>query len=431
MIRRSGVRRGSLAAGLVAAALLAAGCSSSSSSSSSAAAGASSASSSSGSTATGSPVVVYTSTLIKTPLGDIPQLPAALKAGVLAINKAGGLDGHQVIVKVCNDTDPNAELLCARNAAADKAIAFVSPVFLYNAAAVDSELAQFHIPDVAAINTQESEYSSPMYFAVDAPELAYEACPALVPQKTGMKKIGVLAFNLPVNLGIVAHLEQVMKNIGSDYVGKVIVPANTTDFSSAVQQLSGDGAQTVIMSLSPSQMPGFLEAAASLGKKFAVCTAANQVPVGLLAQLGPAANNVYLASGIPAVSDMGQYKLLADYKQELAAEAATGDSAADPNQGIPIITLRAWLGTKVLQQVAASVHGPLTNETLLAALNKATAVNLGGVVPTLDFAKPNLAAGYARVFNPYATILKWDVSSKQEVATGAKPVDTVRLLTGA
>lgn len=429
-----GVRQGLLAAG-VAAALLAAGCSSSSSGSSSSsssggATAASTASSSGGSTATGSPVVIYTSTLLNAPLGDIPQLSSAIKAGALAINKAGGLDGHQVVVKVCNDTDPNAELVCARNAAADKAIAFVSPVFLYNAAAVDKELEQYQIPNVGALTTQASEYTSPVYFPVDAPELTYQACPALMPQLTGMKKIAVIAINAPTNLGTVSRLEQTMKNIGSDYVGKVIVPPNTTDFSSAVQQLAGDGAQTVITQLTPSQVPGFLEAVSSLGKHFAVCTSSNQVPVGILAQLGAAASNVYLASGLPPTSAAANYPLLTEYTKELAAEAAAGDSSAVPVQGIPVIQLRAWLGMQVLEQVAKSVHGPLTNLTLLAALNKAT-VNLGGVVPTLDFAKPNPAAGYARVFNPYATLVKWDVSSKELVTTSAKPVDAVKLLTGA
>jgi ABC-type branched-subunit amino acid transport system substrate-binding protein len=425
--------RGGLLTACVAVAALTAGCGSNdnktsvSNTTGAAVTGAATTSTATQGHATGSPVTVYTSTPLKNKLGDVPWIPSAINAGIRAINDHGGLQGHKVVLKVCNDLDANSEVTCVRNAAKDKAIAFVGAVFLNNAATVAQLLQKYQIPNVGALVTQPAENSSPMFFPIDAPALANPGCVALMPQVTGNKKIGAITTDLPVTLHDIDEAEQAVKKVGANYVGRVVVPANTTDFSSAVQQLSDKGAENVLMQLPPPSLPAFLQAVRSLGKKFNFCTSATQVPVDMLASLGPAAANIYLGSGLPPASAADRYPLLKEYAREIAAQARTGDKNANIDHGIPIITLRAWLGTQILEQAAKRVQGGLTNQTLLAALNKST-IDLGGLVPPLDFSKPKPTKGFERIFNPTNTLVKWDVSKKEEVSTDAKPIDSVALL---
>lgn len=374
---------------------------------------------------TGKPVTIYTSAPLKTPIANVPESPAGLKAAAKAMNARGGLVGHKVLVKVCNDTDPNAEVTCARNAKRDGALALAGAIFLLNGPAANAALAKEGIPSVASILTP-GQYSSPIVFPIDDPADGYTACPALAPAASGKSKIGMISQNLPIQLATVKAIRNETKLLKSDFTKTVVVPIATADFSSAVQELADKGSEIVISQLTPPAIPGFVTAANSLGKKFVYCSTASQGPVDVLKKLGPLASDYYFGSTFPPLSDADKYPLLKQFVDEMKAAQDAGDEAANTGTGIPSHGLRAWLGLQVIEQAAKTVKGELNSASLMTAL-QTLKVDFGGVVPPIDYSKPNAIKGYERLFNAEQRLIKWDPAKKELVSTDAEPIDALKV----
>jgi len=91
----------------------------------------------------------------------------------------------------------------------------------------------------------------------------------------------------------------------------------------------------------------------------------------------------------------------------MEAEKADGDDAADTSpEGYNEASLRAWLGVQVVADVADGIKGAVTPKSFLEAINEATVDT--GVVPPMDFAKPQPVKGYERMFNPMVELTKWN-----------------------
>lgn len=377
-------------------------------------------------TFTGAPLTIYAIAPVNTALGSVPQDLSGVKAAVLTINKAGGLDHHKLLVQTCNDTDPNAELSCAQAAVSGKALAFDGAITLLNGTAFDAALEGANVPSVAPVIVP-GQYTSPIVFPVDSPNSSFESCMPLVPKVTGKTKIGILSENLGIQLATDTELQAEAKVVGADYVGIATVPVTTTDFTSAAQQLASDGAQIVITETEPQAIPAFIQAAQSLGDSFTYCAIDSTTPLDTLAALGASADNFYMGASLPPASTAAKYPLVKKYVAAMKAEQASGDANATITTGTPSMAFRAWLGIQVIKQAAALVKGPLTGASLLAALRQTT-FNSGGVIPTIDFAHPGPVSAFRRIFNPEEILLKWDPSTKQLVPTNTKPINSLTAL---
>jgi len=376
---------------------------------------------------TGPPVTIFTSTPIGTPLADTPEIGAAVKAAARNINENGGLRGHEVKVEVCNDTDPNAEVACARKAADTKALAFSGAVFLFNPAAAEQDLAKEKIPNTANVALQPVEYSQSINFPIDMPIFGLFPCVTQAPAASGKTHVATITQNTPEQVEGAKQLQTVAQGSGAQYSGSVSVPATQTDLSSQARQLADDGAEVVVNFLFPAQLPALVQAATSLGEQFVYCGAGGNSPVDVLKQLGASAGDYYVGQGLPPTSEASKYPLLQQFVDQMAAEENAGDADASLSKGLPYHALRAWLGMQVIKQVAGSVKGDLTSQSLLAAMNKAT-VHLDGVTPPLDFAKDVPVPGFERAFNPTLILTKWDPGKQELVATGQAPQNGLELL---
>ena len=378
----------------------------------------------------GAPVTIYTLSQLKTPVGDLSEIPAAARAGAAAINAAGGLDGHEVKVVACNDTDANAELACARKAIAGKAIAFVGSAFTFNGAAAQALLTKAGIANVAPLAVSPAEYAVPVNFLIDGATFGAFTCPGAVARQAGAKKIGFVAQNFPVQKQLGTALEGVSAAQGLEFTGSVYTPANQSDFASTAQGLTSEGAQVVSIGLTPAAVPGFLQAASATGSTYSKCLIPPAFSVDALAKLGSAASGIYVGSGLPPVSSASKYPLVKRFVTEMEAAEQAGDEDADLTIHQPTNALRSWLGMHIVGEAAKRVDGELTAKTLFKALN-GLQVDLGGVTPPLDFAKPNPAAPFARVFNGQVRLLEWDAEEKQLVDTDSPPADALKLLGAA
>ena len=211
----------------VAAALVAAGCGGSNPGGSSAAK----------QTFTGAPVTIYVDAPLKTQVTDLSDTVAAVELQAKKLNDAGGLRGHEVVVKTCNDTDANAELDCVREATSEHALAFVGSTFLFNPQPAQSALAKAGIANVAPLASQQVEYSSPINFPLYAPTFGILTCPQQMVAGAGAHKVAAITQDLPVQKELLKTIGGLAQAEGAPYTTGVAVPQAQTDFSSAVRQL--------------------------------------------------------------------------------------------------------------------------------------------------------------------------------------------------
>lgn len=375
---------------------------------------------------TGEPVKIYFDGPLKTPIADATDALAAAEAGALALNEAGGLAGHEVQIVSCNETSANAEVSCARKAAADKALAFVGSGFFFNAAAPNKILEGAKIPNVGALAVTPEEFSTPINYAVDVPSLGVLACPQLMAESNGAKKLAGIAQDLPVQVEVLKTIEALAAANKLDYSGSVTVSPTETDFSGAANEVTESGAESVVNFLTPTAQGGFFTAASSLGKSFSTCASPAGFTNEVLTQLGTKADEIYVASGLPPISAAAEIPLVQEFVDQTNAAAESGVAGAGvDNLIVPANALRAWLGLKVIEEVAPAVKGELTSANLVKALDEST-VDLTGIA-TLDFAKPGPGPGLERMFNPNVTLVKWDSGAGDFVTTEAKPANMLEV----
>jgi hypothetical protein len=230
--RRSTLRLAVIAAALVAGGM-AAGCGDNSKSD-----GAAAGTTSSKQTFTGDPVTIYVQGALKTPVTDLSDAAAAVRLQAKKINDEGGLGGHEVVIKTCNDTDANAEMQCVRKATAEKALAFVGSSFIFNPQPAQEALAKASTASVAPLAIQQVEYSSPINFPLYSPSFGILTCPQQMVDGAGSQKVAAITQDLPVQKDLLKTIGGLAQIEGTPFGAGVAVPQTQTDFSSAVRQLA-------------------------------------------------------------------------------------------------------------------------------------------------------------------------------------------------
>jgi ABC-type branched-subunit amino acid transport system substrate-binding protein len=185
----------------------------------------------------------------------------------------------------------------------------------------------------------------------------------------------------------------------------------TSDFTPVVQRLANEGAKLFVLNTSIPTTTSLISAAYQLGKRWSWCADFGAMSGAQAEQLGAAAQGMYLAAFFPPLTAAAQYPILQRFLTDMKAEQASGNAAASTqvsnyNEGM----LNGWLSVQVLEQALKNIHGAITRKSVLTALNTANP-DLGGLV-SVDFAHPVGTGKYARVFNPWIYLERWDVSKK-------------------
>lgn len=381
--------------------------------------------------ATGSELHIWTMFPV-TPMADVSQVGAGVKAGAAAINAAGGLGkgNHKLVVKECKtDFSPQSEIQCAQQAADDKlSIAFVSPLQISGGDAVDKVAQDAGLPVINSNPNTPGALTSPVQFPIAQDVFNISMCTVMGAKATGAKSV---AYGIVTNPGTVASADRAAALAGKNGVtnlGIVQAPLSTTDIAPFLQQAVDLKPELLVASLSPMLMAGWLSGIPNSGYKGASCVTDELAPYQVLVGLGAAAKGLYMVGSYPETT--WDYPLLKQFNADAKAEAATGDKAAVTAPGNnPQSILRGWLGTYVLQQAVANVEGDtLDRASLLAALNKTTVTfGEGNPIVPIDFSKPNPDPLIARLFNT-STILKvWNVDTKSIDKSKVEPMDASQL----
>ena len=359
--------------------------SSSSTSTSSASAGSSSSSTSSSSAASsGAPIKLMTMGPVSSPAFSIPSIPAGAQIAVNEINSAGGVNGHKLMLIVCNDqNNPNTAAQCAREAIKDKVAALVGGLEDYDRL-IEPLLVQTGIPWVGLI-TPDDYTSSNLFlfggegvdaFAAIGMSLAQQGCKhiaVIVTAAAGTEKINA------------AQIEAGVKAGGSSVAGSFTIPATAVDLAPTVSAARAAGADCIGSGVSPAQSGPLLAAVNTGSPKLKIATAEGGAPPPLITALGKAANGLLATSGLlppsspePAVQKLDQ-AMKAQYPK------------------VPVDTF-AQIGYASVYVIATAAKGlgDVTASSMLTALPKLTNYDTG-FGPVVDFSTAPVAA-YPRLF---------------------------------
>jgi ABC-type branched-subunit amino acid transport system substrate-binding protein len=364
---------------------------------------------------TGAPIKigVIAETSKVTALGNAqPETVEATQAAIDAINAAGGINGSEVKLDACDGQgDPNVAADCARKLVADGVVATVGDDTT-SGQQLNSVLKSAGIPRVGPLALSAAEFNDSNSYPLSGGAVVMFEGAAIDAAQNGAKS-AFIVYTETEGSGIVPSLIQpVLTSHGVDYKGKIGIPPGSPDLSSYVAKAISSGADTVITTFGPELTQQFGQTAIQLGAKFRIATVAEALSDAVVKKLGANSDlvkNALLVSPYPPVADnsIAAVKLFND--QLDAAQKAGAKHLGDDTR--PHI-FNSWLAGYAFGQIAKTISGPVTKESLTTAMNNAKDVDLGGAIPAWT---PSKSGGmFARVSNGSAWFVKI-VDGKQQL----------------
>jgi branched-chain amino acid transport system substrate-binding protein len=362
-------------------------------------------------TATGSPIVLYTIIDQDTSLQNEPEIYAAAQAAALAINNSGGIKGHRVDIRTCNEqAQANIAADCARRVVSERAVALVGYATVYGDT-IDPILAQAKIPSVGNVPDQAEDLRSPISYPFQASIGDAVAGVAMQYAAMNYTKIGLLLLNNPLAEQLAAQVETVVGKIKTAdgrpiTTTKVAAPLSAADYTPFVASLQKEGAQGVVLLTAPSAGGAAISAARQAGYDMTFGSTESAFTVkAVLGSLGDAAEGFISTSSLPNPLSDASLPGLAKFKADMAAAEKAG-LAHTSGDDLNAFSLNAWLSVYAVQEAAASITGDVTNASLITALDSAKDLRLEGLTPPWTPAKagppsePRISNGtvYASVY---------------------------------
>lgn len=394
-----------LAVGLFAIALVAAACGSSSHSSSSntsatttaasspatSAAGSAATSGSSGASggtqATGTPLNVMTIASVNYSGPNYANILDTATVAVDWINAHGGIQGHPLHLSNCDEQgDPTKTAQCGREAIANHDVAIIGS-FTLNGSAI--------IPELQAANTSwfgiccaasPNELVSPVVQQIGSQDAAASAM-MVKAAIDGCKKTAFVTLNVgaAAQLGI-DWAKNGVKSVNGPPIGPIVyLPVTAQDYSSEAAQ-AASGTDCIVADISEANWPPFVQALQAAGDHQRLYGPQGNLDTIVTKQFPQETQNAVV---VEAYSDIS-LPVWANYRAALSEYHAPTKNIDYNSLG----GLGTWTAYVAFQQIADQISGPITNQTFLAAAEKAK-VNLAGMtgVGSIDFSVPFTGLG--------------------------------------
>jgi len=335
------------------------------------------------------------------------------------INAQGGIAGRPLEVTVCDEQfDPAVATTCARQATEEGMVSIVGS-FTFFAESIVPVIAESSITWFGACcPVTPSELTSPYSFNIgNQPMYAVGAVKKAVDD-------GCTAINIVIIDGaqiFIPPMENAISALGQSFGETIILPPTAQDYSAEVAQATTD-ADCVISIISETPFITWNTAWAQSGTD--------------AQQYGPQGNlNAVSAAGAVEATDgniiVGMYPDIStapwdEYRAALE-EAGIADDGNDYNSLGGMGTWAAYVG---FTQIAETIEGEITAESFYEAANTTTALDLGGMVPVLDFTQEwtDGLEGYNRLFN--RSIVLSELDNGQVVPLTTEFEDVGALATG-
>ncbi|MCF7553604.1 ABC transporter substrate-binding protein [Pseudonocardia sp. WMMC193] len=309
----------------------------------------------------------------------VPQMEGA-KAYFSWLNDNGGINGRQVnwIVKD-NAYDPQQTVQAARALVGqDGVVAIVNANGVApSEAAFPFVLDQSKIPIVDHYGGVATWYdpARPLLFGT---QTLYEDQAAAMAQwavESGARKLVVVHDDPKAFADVAAQIgPAAARTDAAATTTAVPVKLGTTDFAPAVSQVKALGGDAVMLILPAPEAAAYLKAAQLQGVTLPAYGYAPLASNTVVTLAGSAAENFRAVSLVRAPSDPGP--AMAQFREVMAKYA--------PGQPADYSTLLGYANAAVFAEVAKTIQGPVTAESIAEAYRNATAVETG-VAPTMSF----------------------------------------------
>jgi branched-chain amino acid transport system substrate-binding protein len=346
-----------------------------------------------GSTAapSGEPIKLLTVTTLNAngPTYENIAITAELAAGY--INDNGGINGRPIEVEVCDEQfDAAVAAGCARQAVENDVVSVVGS-FTYFAEAIVPVIAESDITWFGACcPISPSELSSPHSFPIGNQPM-YSVGEVKRAVEDGCESINAVIaegadaiFRTP--------MENAMKAYGREFGDVIITPTIAQDYSAEVARATTDAdCIVVVMSETP----------------FLTWNTALQQADTEVKQYGNQGNlNAISAKGAEEVTNgniiAGMYPDISTAPwDEYRAALEANNIDQEANDFNSLGGMGTWAAYMGFAQIAATIDGDVTAASFFEAASTTTELDLGGMVPVLDFTQEwtDGLPGYTRLFN--------------------------------
>jgi ABC-type branched-subunit amino acid transport system substrate-binding protein len=355
---------------------------------------------------------------------------AAVRAAALAVNAAGGINGHQVVVDYCNSQDdPNITAACVRQMISDKVVELAAGIDILGPTMVQS-LSAAGIPVVDEDALSLGEMTASTAFPLTGGIPAAMAVATYAASQHGYKKIQFVANSgNPFETTFEAAVSGTAKRYGLAYEGVVDFPVSgVSNFEPIAAKIVNSGADIVCVSLAINQEVPLIQAVRALGSKVQFITGSGAFTDSDISKNSSTVNGLYIVNDVPPVNSATEAKfpIIKTFVTQMKAEAATGDSDANTST-MRSFALRVWDVLQAQFQIMKGINGPVTPASYLAALNSVKNVSLNGILPNWTPAAHLTIVGLGSTRYSEANYWLLQVENGQQTLLSSQPINAVQV----
>lgn len=382
------------------------------------------------STATGSPIKLGVIEPTNTAIYNAGDELAAVRAAALAVNAAGGINGHQAVVDYCNSQDdPNITATCVRQMISDKVVELAAGIDILGPSMVQS-LSAAGIPVVNEDALSLGEMTASTAFPLNGGIPAAMAVATYAASQHGHKKIVLVANSgNPFETTFEAAVSDTAKRDGLGYQGVIDFPVSgVSNFEPIAAKIVNSGADIVCATLAINQEVPLMQAVRALGSKVQFITGSGAFTDSDIGKNSSTVNGLYIVNDVPPVNGATEAKfpILKTFVTQMSAEAATGDTNANPAT-MRSFALRVWDGLEAQFQIMKGMKGPITAATYLAALESVKNVSLNGILPDWTPATHLSIVGLGPTRQSEANYWLVQVENGQQTLLSSQPINAVQI----
>jgi ABC-type branched-subunit amino acid transport system substrate-binding protein len=300
---------------------------------------------------------------------DIPQ------ATVKAINAAGGINGAKIQMTFCDSKfDPNTTLACVHQAISGHYAAVIVPTSSVGAGGADALLAKSGLPIFYGI-PGPTQFDIKNAVCATSTIIGSGNGVGWMAKSLGVKKLSLAEINSPTFVATGQIVQSALSHAGVAAGSTVKAPIGTPDLSADFAQAMNGGAGGLwYANLPPILNPSIKQFLGSYPKKPLIL---QYVSYNTLQEVGSAANGELY---FPAWTQPLASKVAGAAQYEAAIKKYGSNPTADLNDAY----LPAYLTVKLFAGIVATINGPVTASSVLAATKTASNVSLGGLIPNYN-----------------------------------------------
>jgi ABC-type branched-subunit amino acid transport system substrate-binding protein len=317
---------------------------------------------------------------------------------VAAVNAAGGVKGHKLVLSMCDTTfTANGEVACARKIVAAKPAVSIAPFLVADGSGASWPiLLAAKIPAIGGQGGTQAELNSTNSFPLGSGFLGPFVGTAEGIFRTGAKNITILNDDPNPAAPIVSQLiTGALKARGITKVNTVTGhTASDPTFATAAAQATAGGVDGIVLNGSPNTVATMVKALRSGGYKGKLATPSLLLPPQVITALGADAEGIIVVSANAFVTDTtnnGIVKYKADMKKYR------------PTAPLDDASLQAWSAVQLFVQ-AASRGTRFDAFGLMATFrNIKKPIDIKTSGPWSVVGKLGKVPGFARIVNPTVT----------------------------